>query len=567
MKGIWKHIKAYRKRIYKTVVYSVVLAGLGAFAPFMLGRLYDSSDSFTKESLLAGIIALYLICSVRDCLDQCISQSKEEISFACENDFRCKIHDHLNRLPFEFHQKNNIGGIEEKIDRAANYMFYLINDVLFLILPEILLSAAIFIILLKVNYLFSLIIFLTIAADAALTISISRSKVDSEKDRREKSNRFASYVHDIRINLSSVKSLQIEDSASLECMQLGNSVKRSVNNFLRKLFKKELLQKNILTLGTVAAYGLIFFLSKEGKISIGDIIIVLSYTAMLVGPFSSLSRQYSIIRRAMVSIDAANNILNELEEPYEEGKDIEIKKGDEIEFNNVCFTPDGAGETLSNVSMKIPDGPGFYAIVGESGSGKTTWWKIFLRHYSRYSGEIIFNRKDVRKIKISSLKRYILSVERTVLFERSIGYNVGIGNTDATDDDIKASLGAVRLDYLIAGNGGLDRRAGQLSHGEIMRLLTARALLNKDALVFIFDEPTQALDSINSAKIMEILENLSLTRKIIVITHNLKFVIRANKIFVMEKGKKVEEGTHKELMKLNKKYAEHFVQQNGNTNF
>lgn len=188
-----------------------------------------------------------------------------------------------------------------------------------------------------------------------------------------------------------------------------------------------------------------------------------------------------------------------------------------------------------------------------------------MRFYSRYSGKIIFNGKDIKEIKISSIKKYILSIERTVLFDKSIRYNVGVGNPDATDDDIKTALRAVRLGYLTDYDGGLDRivrSIDQISHGEIMRILIARMLLNKDAAVLIFDEPTQALDSINAAKIMEILENLSLTRKVIVITHNLKLIVRAKKIFVMEKGKKVEEGTYKELMELNKKFAEHFNQQN-----
>lgn len=567
MKGMWRHIRLYKKEIYKTVAWSVVLASLGALGPFILGQLYDQSNSFTSNFLVTSIIAIYLVYSVRDYFDQCISQSKERISFACEMDFRCKINDCLNRLPFEFHQKNNIGGIEEKIDRAANYMFYLINDVLFLILPEALLAVAIFFLLLKVNYLFSLIMFLMLAVHTVLAILITADKVDSEKNRRAKSNKFASYVHDTRINLSSIKSLQVEDSISQEYKRLGDDVKSSVSVFLRKIFNKELLQKNILTLGTVSIYGLFFFLSKEGKISTGDIIMVLSYTAMLIGPFSSLSRQYGMIRRAMVNINAANEILDELTES-EIGENIEIKKGTAIKFCDVSFAPNGSGEALSNINMEIPDGPGFYAIVGESGSGKTTWWRIFLRFYTRYSGKIIFNGgKDTRGIKISSLKKYILSIERTVLFDKSIRFNVSIGNSNATEDDIKAVLRAVRLGYIIDCDGGLDRDVGQLSHGEIMRILIARMLLNKDALVYLIDEPTQALDSKNTARIMEILQELSITKKVIVITHDLKHIVKANRIFVMDRGTLVEGGTHKELMELNKKYAEHFFQQDRNTNF
>lgn len=566
MKGIWRHIRIDRKKIYKTIVCSTVVAGLGALGPFMLGRLYDQSSFFTKEFLFASIFALCLVYLVKDYFEECVVQDKEEISFACEMRFRCLINNHLNRLPPEFYQENNIGGIEEKINRAANYMFYLINDVLFLVLPETLLSIAIFFALLKVNYLFSLIMFLMLAIHMVLTISISRDKIDSEKDRSNKTNKFASFAHNTRINLSAIKSLQMEDRINHEYGQLGNDVNLSVSLFLRKIFNKELLQKNILTLGTVASYGLFFFLSKEGKISTGDIIIVLSYTAMLIGPFSSLSRQYGMIRKSMVSINAANEILDELEEQYETGENIEAVKGDAINFSDVSYAPNkGSGETLKNVSMEIPSGPGLYAIVGESGSGKTTWWRIFLRFYSRYSGKIIFNGKDIREIKIFSLKKYVLSIERTVLFDKSIRFNAGAGNPDATEDDVKTALRAVRLGYLIDCDGGLDRIIGsieQISHGEIMRILIARMLLNKDAMVLIFDEPTQALDSINAAKIMEILGRLSLTRKVIVITHDLKYIIGAKKIFVMEKGCMAEEGTFKELMDKNGKFAEHFNRQN-----
>lgn len=567
MKGIWKHVKVYEKEIYKTVIASVAVAGLGVFAPFALGRLIDKGISLSGEFLFASIIALYLMYSAKDYLERYVAENKEKIGLNCEVDLRRKMHDHLNRLPFQFHQKNDIGGVEEKIDRAANYMCYLVSDALFLVLPETILSIAVFLILLRVNYLFSVIIFLTIAIYTILTISISRSKADSEKEIRQGFNEFASCAHNTAINLSSVKSLKIEGYVSREYHKQGDGIKRSVEQLFKKIASKDFLQRNILTMGTVATYGLVLLFLKQGKISFGDVIIVVSYTTMLTGPFSNLSRQYGMANRAMVSIREVNKILNEPEEQYEDGEDVKTRSG-AIKIENLCFSPNGGGETLNNVSMEIPPGPGMFAIVGESGSGKTTLWKILLRYLSQNSGKVFLGGMLISKIKISSLRKHILSVERTVLFDKSIRFNVGIGDLNATEDEIKAALRAVRLDYLI---GDMDRIVGpssdKTSNGEIQRILIARALLNKTASIYVFDEPTQALDPKNSAIIMKVLINLSLAKKVIVITHDLKRIVRVKKIFVMEKGRIVEQGTHKELMAQNGRYAEHFIQQNKNTNF
>lgn len=555
----WRHLKPYKKEIIATITASILVMLIDAFAPYVIGRLIDKGSSLSNELLLAIVVVLYLGYTLKDYLDKYVTENKDKVSLYSEIDLRWKAHYHFSKLPFEYHQKNDIGGVEERINRAANYLCYLVGDVLFLVLPQIILSLVVFFLLLSINYLFSLIVAVTIAIYTILTLLIAEARIESEKEIKCGFNNLASSVHDAAVNLSSVKSLRIEDPLGQKHYKQGIGIKQSIERLFKKVASKDFLQRNILTAGIVVSYFLMLLFLKEGKISFGEVIMVASYIAMLKGPFSSLSRQYSIIKKVIVNLESVNKILDEPEEPYEVGEDVKNPNG-AIKIENLSYTPDDGNETLNDVNIEIPDGPGLYAIVGESGSGKTTLWKILLRYLRYCAGKVSFGGILVEDLKISSLRKNILSIERTLLFNRSIRYNVKVGNQDASDDMVKEALRAVRLDYLI---DCLDRVVGleKTSNGEKQRIVFARAFVNQTASVFFFDEPTQALDPVNAANIMKLLKELSLTKKVIVITHDLSNMIGADRTYVMEKGRKVEEGTHEELMNKKGKYAEHFFQQ------
>lgn len=232
-------------------------------------------------------------------------------------------------------------------------------------------------------------------------------------------------------------------------------------------------------------------------------------------------------------------------------KEIRKVKGD-IKFDKVSFSYDKGKKILNDVSFNLEAG-GRYALVGRSGGGKSTILNMLLRFYDPDSGKIILDGKDIKDIKLQSLRSKMAYVgQETHLFEGSITDNIRYGNLKAKEKDIiEAAKKAQAHEFIVKLPRGYDTRLGQrggkLSGGQRQRISIARAILS-DAPILLLDEATSALDLESEKKVQKALEKLMEGRTTLIIAHRLSTVIHSDKIFVVDKGDIVESGTHKELL-------------------
>jgi ATP-binding cassette subfamily B protein len=242
---------------------------------------------------------------------------------------------------------------------------------------------------------------------------------------------------------------------------------------------------------------------------------------------------------------------------------LQIKSGDtspEVVFENVYFSYDQARPILHDISFCIPPG-GTVAVVGGSGSGKSTIARLLLRFYDVNAGRILVDGQDIRDVNTNSLRRAIGVVPQdTVLFNDTVGYNIGYGNLEARQEQIAAAARAAHIDRLIESlpqqyDTPVGERGVKLSGGEKQRIAMARAIL-KNPPILIFDEATSALDSQAERAIQEELDRLAKNRTTLVIAHRLSTVVGANEIIVLDKGRIVERGTHKRLLLMGGAYAQ-----------
>ena len=230
-----------------------------------------------------------------------------------------------------------------------------------------------------------------------------------------------------------------------------------------------------------------------------------------------------------------------------------------IEFENVSFHYNSDRPILKNVSFKVPAGK-TVAIVGPSGSGKSTLARLLFRFYDVTSGNIRIGEADIRSVTQKSLRQAIGVVPQdTVLFNDTIGYNIGYGNPSATFEDIQAAAKLAQIDTFIEGltkkyQTSVGERGLKLSGGEKQRVAIARTILKRPQIL-LFDEATSALDSHTEKEIQDSLRIVSTDRTTLVIAHRLSTVVDADEILVLKSGQIVERGSHAQLLAQEGEYA------------
>jgi ATP-binding cassette subfamily B protein len=313
----------------------------------------------------------------------------------------------------------------------------------------------------------------------------------------------------------------------------------------------------------IAVLGVGGYRVASGETSIANLITFILLMFTMSRPLGQAFGAYSSIQSALGALARIQEVLDiETEETNEDQKHQGKRKGNNstaIEFRKVNFGYDQAG-VLSNVSFKIERGTRV-AIVGPSGSGKSTSFSLIERFYEPTAGQILLDGQPVTSISRSDLRAQIGYVEQDApVLAGSLRDNLLIGKPDATDKELKAVLNEVNLnDVLKRDKRGLNAEVGEngimLSGGERQRLAIARALLAAPPILLL-DESTASLDGINEQRMREALDAVAKNRTVIVIAHRLSTVVDSDQIIVMEKGKVIGTGTHKQLLKSTPLYKE-----------
>lgn len=300
---------------------------------------------------------------------------------------------------------------------------------------------------------------------------------------------------------------------------------------------------------------------SQGNITIGGLLVFLVYLSMLYGPVKGFSSLLNTYYAASAGAERIIEFLDEEPSVVEdaEATDIEGVEG-RIELDGVSFRYSGEDDlALDSVSMSV--GPGeVLALVGPSGAGKSTLAKMLLRFYDPDSGAVRLDGRDLRDLTLRSLRENIaVLLQETLVFDGTIRHNIAYGKPGATEEDIEAAAKAADAhEFIQRLPKGYDTVVGQkgrrLSGGQRQRVAIARAMI-RNAPVLILDEPTTGLDAESGGKVIAPLRRLITGRTTIIISHNLMTVREATKLVVLEDGKVIEQGTHRELIARGGQYA------------
>jgi len=324
--------------------------------------------------------------------------------------------------------------------------------------------------------------------------------------------------------------------------------------------------------GTALVLGFGAYQAMHGKITTGQLLVVLAYIASIYKPLESISHTVGSLQDQLISLRIAFDLLDTDPEIKDAPHAVAIPRAKgELTFENVCFGYKERPNTLKNVSFSTRQGE-IVAIVGPTGAGKTTLMSLIPRFYDAISGRVLLDGKDIREITLKSLRDQIsIVLQEPLLFSGSIAENIRYGRLEASMEEIMAAArGANAHDFIMALPNKYDteigERGAQLSGGERQRIAVARAFL-KDAPILILDEPTSSIDSKTEAVILDALDRLMVGRTTFMVAHRLSTIRNADKILVLNHGELVEQGPHDELLAKNGLYRQLHDMQTKRTRF
>jgi ABC-type multidrug transport system fused ATPase/permease subunit len=329
------------------------------------------------------------------------------------------------------------------------------------------------------------------------------------------------------------------------------------------------VSQSLYTLGvqTATAAGLSLILGvgawhvMNGKLSVGELIVILTYIASVYVPLEQISTTVGMIHEELVQFDASLSLLDMEPEVKEKPGALDLGRVQGwITAEDVSFSYSSRKRTLEDVSFEVAPGERV-AVVGHTGAGKSTLMSLLIRFYDPKAGRIAFDGVDLRDATLASLRSQISVVlQEPLLFSGTIEENIRYGGLEASNKQIEAAAKAANAhDFIAALPDGyatvLGERGAQISGGERQRICVARAFL-RDAPILILDEPTSSIDSKTESVILDTLEDLMEGRTSFMIAHRLSTVRHADQILVMNDGRIVERGTHEELVGLGGAYSQ-----------
>ncbi len=329
-----------------------------------------------------------------------------------------------------------------------------------------------------------------------------------------------------------------------------------------------IMQLNSISIMDLVAYGgaaagiiLAILECRAANIGLGQCLFIILVSAEFFLPLRLLGSFFHI---AMNGNAAANKIFSLLDRPSKVHSREEKIKGSDIVFDQVSFGYDQEKEVLQKISFSAED-HSFTALVGVSGCGKSTIASLIMGAYSGYTGQICVGGIPIENINEGSLYKKVTRIcHDSYVFGGTVEENLRMGNPGAGQEQLYRALKEVDLYETIMEKGGLsmviEEKAANLSGGQKQRLCLARAILH-DSDIYIFDEATSNIDAESENKIMEVVERLAKTKTVILISHRLANVVRADKILVLKEGKITEQGTHRELVNAGGYYSQIFNRQ------
>ena len=558
----------YKWRVVLAIVFMVGAKVANVGVPVLLKNLVDAmtikpGDPVAVLVVPAGLLLAYGLLR----LSTSLFTELRELVFSkatqgAARSIALQTFEHLHALSLRFHLERQTGGMTRDIERGVRGIESLISFTLFNIGATLIEVAMVLTVLaVKFDAWFAWITMAALACYITFTVLLTEWRT---KFRRE-ANEFDSAAHSKAVDsLLNYETVKYFNNEGFEARRYDESLQR-----LRAARLKAQSSLSLLNTGQqlIIATGLVAMLWRatqgvvDGRMTLGDLVMVNAFMIQLYIPLSFLGVIYREIKQSLTDLDKMFTLMDREREVADApgAQPLVGLAQPTVRFEDVQFAYDPARPILKGISFEIPAGK-TVAVVGPSGSGKSTLARLLFRFYDIQQGRITMAGQEIRSVTQASLRQAIGIVPQdTVLFNDTVAYNIAYGRPGATQAEVEDAARAARIhDFIASTPKGYATMVGErglkLSGGEKQRVAIARTLL-KNPPVLIFDEATSALDSANERAIQAELQSAAQNKTTLLIAHRLSTVVDAHEILVMDAGRIIERGTHSELLALGGRYA------------
>ncbi|MBU4369168.1 ABC transporter ATP-binding protein/permease [Patescibacteria group bacterium] len=572
IKEMLVQLKDYRKTVIIISFFSLVSALTNGVIPYITGRLIDSIlDS--KTIFLGGdlVIPYFLFFLViwtivkilADFVDWRNGLKNEKLGYTIYANYLMNAFSTILELPLSFYKNQKTGEIVDKMERAGNWMSRILGVVIDL-MPQILSFLVGLLICFLIKPFLGLVLITGLVIYIFVLVRIVTPAAKLQLKGYKAFSKALGHAYETVFNTPTIKQAGAE---KYERKRFFKNFSLGIVNIWMKIVaiweRVSFFQRFIITLTQLVIFIFSIIYIRQGQMTIGQLIMFTGYAGMIFSPFVRLGYNWQTIQNGLVALSRAKKILDLPKEKYRPYKKIKISeiKG-EIIFDQVSFSYKNNKELIiDDVSFKTKPGE-VIALVGESGAGKSTLIDLISAYYFPKKGRVLIDGHNIKNIDLKFLRSNIAVVpQEVILFNDTIKNNIAYGNFKAAEQEIiQAAKQGYANDFIVSFPQKYEQMVGErgikLSVGQKQRIAIARAIL-KNPKILILDEPTSALDSKSEKFIQNSLQQLMKNRTTFIIAHRLSTVRRADRIFVIHKGKIIEQGKHDDLIKIpNGKYRQ-----------
>jgi len=557
LRGMLPFLWEFRGRALFALGCLVLAKVANVGVPLVLKQIVDAFEN-SQTQLLVLPVSLLLLYGVLKLSGSLFNELRDvifaRVRFRAMRRLSTRVLEHLHLLSLRYHLERKSGAVSRDLERGTRSVSTILNYMVFSVIPVLVEFTLVALVLLtKYELVFTLVTFGTVAIYVGFTFAITEWRMDYRRQMNLLDSSANSQAFDSLLNYETVKYFGNE---RMELERYDGTLTQWEEYAVKSQSSMSLLnfgQGSIIALGVTL---IMFFASQgvvSGSMSIGDLVLVNAFMLQLFIPLGFLGIVYRQIKYALADMDLVFKLLEREPEIIDApGAPALVLNRGSLRFDHVDFHYQPERPILRDVDFRIRPGEKV-AVVGHSGAGKSTLARLLFRSYDINGGRILIDDQDIRGVTQQSLRAAIGIVPQdTVLFNDSILFNLAYGRPGASRDEIERSAELAHIGAFIESlPDGWDTLVGErglkLSGGEKQRVAIARTILKRPRIM-VFDEATSSLDSRTEQAIQQTLAEVAEDHTTLVIAHRLSTVVDADRILVMDSGRIIEQGAHRQLL-------------------